>query len=382
MLTTLAALYTLVWPIPAITTGQPMPAARLTTAASAAIEPMTEAQKQAIKTVMQDAASASQQAAFLDTELYNGIVAEQIPALLRFLNIYCQGYLNSPAFSQLPPPLRTSIERMTAHTTRLLDIAPTREQHPKQYTELYHALIQEKDFLRQYCREAASIDWNRENARNTARFRFYYVEYLSRPEIRRLLASKAYRTKEKQKTLLNRALRDARFRRRNEYDTPAQSTPEEQAAIIRYIGQAYIAGELARLEAPGKPEEQSDIDTSGLPQDLRNQLENDQTEQRGYSSKTSRLILEKTGMCMEEHMALLKTQLFDLLPTRETEVRRRLNLPDGDPDAIINRLSLSEEQRKNSETKLPNSSCRIGGKTASPPTCSATSTHRPCPPSP
>lgn len=355
MFTTLAALYALVWPMPAITTGQPQPAALPTIVGTAAIEPMTESQKQAIKTVMQDAAAASLQAAFLDTELCNDIVAEQIPALLRFLNIYCQGYLNSPAFSQLPAPLRTSIERMTAHAARLRDIAPTREQHPKQYAELYHALMQEKDFQQQYCQTAASIDWNRENTRNTSLFRFYYVEYLSRPEIRRLLASRAYRTKEKQKTLLNRALRDARFRLRNEHDTPAQSTPEEQAAIIRYIGQAYIARELARLEAPGKPEEQPDIDTSGLPQDLRNQLENDQTEQQGYSSKTSRLILEKTGMCMEEHMALLKTQLFDLLPTREAEARRRLNLPDGDPDAIINRLSLSEEQRK----KLRNETSRL-----------------------
>ncbi len=307
---------------------------------------MTETQKKALIIVMQDAACTGQRDVFLHAEQYKTAFSDNPHLLARFLNLFCQGFLLSPEFANLPPEVKASLERLASIAARINELFPTREQHRHEFARLSRDGQKEQDFLQQYCMQTAAIDWNRENTRNAARFRLYYAEFFTRPDIRRLISSKAYSTKKRQASLINRAFNDAQYRLRHEPPVPARATPQEQEAITRYIGRFYLAWSIALLEQPDAPITFTDLGTDALPQDLQEQISRDWKSGHPYSPKTSRLILEKTGLSMDEHLGLLGSKFACLLETMEPEAYRRLNLQPSDPDNIVSRLSLSVEQRK------------------------------------
>ena len=355
MFPVLSALYALVLPIPAIAADQPPPAALPAAAEAASIPPMTETQKKALIIVMQDAACTGQRDVFLHAEQYKTAFSDNHHLLAYFLNLSCQGFLLSPEFANLPPEVQASLERLASIAARINKLYPSREQNRHEFARLASNGQKEQDFLQQYCMQAAAIDRYRENSRNAARLRFYCAEFFTRPDIRTLIASKAYSAKKRLASLINRAFNDAQYRLRHEPPVPARATPQEQEAIIRYIGRFYLAWNIALLEKPDEPVTFTDLETDALPQDLREQIARDRKSGRPYSPQTSRLILEKTGLSLDEHLSLLGSKFTCLMETMEPEAYRRLNLQPSDPEHLVSRLSLPKEQRmqlKNETTRL------------------------------
>lgn len=363
-----------------------------------AVPPLTEQQREAIRTVIEDGACAAIIASG-DAELQERLMGENNInyTQLKLASIASRAMADSPAIAILPPALRDTF-RQTAEISE--QIAAAFENKPidnERITTLVEQLKKVTDRQKQYCKQAGAFDIEQLAATISARLLNAFQNEFGKPENRDGIWDSIKYDREKREAYLHGMLNRLRQNIREEQQPAPTASPEEKQVISDFLDRTFINANLSMLRHPERWQDKSKHmdnilrlapDSSALPEALRLQFEKereayhtitslrnkqrlhrliaalpamrdigsndrqafresmDQAMQQSRTVQT--LIRTLTGVSPEEHHAGLRMKMIAQSQEKMPEALRLLNLPPLQGNTIaayILKLPLKEQER-------------------------------------
>lgn len=367
-------------------------------AAETAVPPLTAAQREAIRTVIEDGACATIIATG-DAELQERLMGENNInyTQIKISSIASRAMADSPAAAMLPPALRNTFRQTAEITEQLSDAFENKPVDNERITTLIEQLKEVNDRQKQYCKQAGAFDVEQMAAAISARLTTAFQNEFAKTKNRKGIWNSVKYDRKKREAYLHDMLNRLRQNLRAEQQPAPTASPEEKQAISDFLDRVFINTNLSILKHPEQWEDRSEHmariqhltpDASSLPEKLRQQIER---ERQAYSSvirlrnkqRLNRLIASLpsmqdisvndeqafrdsmdhavqqsrtvqtlirtlTGISPEEHHAGLAMKLRTQAQEKIPEALSRLNLPplhgSAIPSYLLN-LSLKEQER-------------------------------------